>query len=345
MRCLVLFLVVGLLTSSVRAGDLVEVALTKLDEAKKLYTETADQAKRDLEAAGERELKKLRAANAQNVEQQIAKIEKLEDQLRVFTELGKLPTDSALRKDADRYRETLNKARQKCEKAFDLLAQRYVAAKDDSNAKKTLEEKSRYFQQGFPPGKFVLVTNPPYGFATVELTAEGEFRQIQDEKWTFTGTWSHASKEELLLRYVSANYGSVALKIEDEDHLAGQNIHPDGKTWGWRLIRQSAATFPAGDFECTTDPDEGRWSFSLKNDGTCTNTSPDGKHVDHGNWQQYGDEVRFAFCHEGYYDKVGSSGVLKIEDNDHLSGYNRLTVSRQEWAWKAVRKKTETNKK
>ncbi len=51
----------------------------------------------------------------------------------------------------DRYRETLKKAKQRCEKAFDTLAQRYGTAKDDSNAKLILAEKESYFKKGFVP--------------------------------------------------------------------------------------------------------------------------------------------------------------------------------------------------
>lgn len=345
MRCLTLFITIALLCHTAHAEDPVELARTGLEKAKKLYTETVDRAKFDLEAAGEKEVKKLRASSKQNVAELVARIEMIEAQLREFSEYDKLPTDAALRDDVDRYRETLNKARQKCEKAFDVLAQRYVTAKDDSNAKMVLEEKVYYFKKGFVPGIFEITTDPPFGHATLELMPDGKFKEVQDERSITTGTWEQTSKDELLLKFVSHNFGTSKLKIVDNDHLAGPNVHPSGDTWKWRVIRQSAATFSTGDFICTTVPDTGRWTFSLKKDGTCTNTSPDGGYVCYGNWQQFGSEIQFEFTSQGYYGGVYNRGTLKIQDKDRLSGINRHTNNVEKWDWTVVRKNTDTSKK
>lgn len=345
MKCLFVFAIIGLFASVSRAEDPIEMARTKLVEAKKLYTETVERAKFDLEAAGAKEIKKLRASTKQSVADQVARIEKIEAQLREFSEYEKLPTDATLRDDVDRYRETLNKAKQRCEKAFDALAQRYVTAKDDSNAKLILAEKESYFQKGFVPGMFGITTNPPFGHSTLELTPDGKFKGIQDEQSISSGTWEQTSPDELLLKFVSHNYGVSKLKIVDNDHLVGANIHPNGSTWKWRVIRLTAATLPIGDFESTTVPDTGRWTFSLKKDGTCTNTAPGGGYVCYGNWQQVGEEIQFQFTSQGYYDGVYNEGKLKIKDNDHLTGINRHTTENQMWEWTVVRKKTDSVKK
>lgn len=338
MRCLSLVVILALLCPSVHSEDAIELARTGLEKAKKLYEENVERAKFDLQSAGEKELKKIRSGGKQNVADQVARIEKIEAQLREFSEFDTLPTDTALRDDVDRYRETLSKARQRCEKAFDILAQRYVTAKDDSNAKMVLDEKASYFKKGFVPGMFAITTNPPFGHATLELSPDGNFKVIQDERSITTGTWEQIGKEDLLLKFVSHNYGVSKLKIVDADHLVGENIHPNGATWKWRVIRQSAATLNPGDFFCTTVPDEGRWTFSLKKDGTCTNTSPDGSFVCHGNWQQFGDEVRFEFTSQGNYGGVYNEGKLKIKDKDHLVGTNRHTTENRTWEWTVVRK-------
>lgn len=336
MKCLFVFAIIGLLASVSRAEDPIEMARTKLVEAKKLYTETVERAKFDLEAAGAKEIKKLRASTKQSVADQVARIEKIEAQLREFSEYEILPTDAALRNDVDRYRETLKKAKQRCEKAFDALAQRYVTAKDDSNAKLILAEKESYFQKGFVPGMFEITMNPPLGHATLELKPDGTFKGIHDEREITTGTWEQTSKDELLLKYVSHNHGTSKLKIVDADHLTGANVHPNGNTWQWRVIRQSAATLLPGEFALAIDSGKDLFTYSFHKDGTCSSVSPDKSFRGAGNWWQFKDEIHYELTSQGSYGGVYGGGKLKIVDKDHLSGEN--FQDNRTWQWDLVRK-------
>lgn len=340
MRWLALYITVGLgvLATPVQAEDSVEAARTSLEKAQKTYLETVARAKVDLQAAGERELKKLRASNKQNVAEQIARIEKIEDQLQEFSAHSKLPTDATLRDAVDRYRESLSKARQKTEKVFDALAQRYIAAKDDSNAKSILEEKTAFFQRANLTGMYEITTNPPFGHATLELTIDGNFKQVQNER-AFTGTWSLTSEKELLLKYVSDHFGTVTLSIVDNQHLTGVNVHPDGQKWGWRVIRQSAATFRPGEFTLVIDSGKDLWTYSFHDDGTCSSVSPDEKFRGAGNWWQFNNEIHYELTSQGSYGGVYGNGILKIVDNDHLSGKN--FQDNRTWQWALVRKQTD----
>lgn len=327
-------ILVCLLSSSAFAEDPIEVAKVALDKAKQLYTDTTVRAKADLQAAVTREIKRQRINSKKSVEDQLAHIEMLEQELRLFENDGVLPKAEVLKDEVTDYKESLRKAKLRCEKSFDALAQRYVTAKDDSNAKQILADKDSYFGWRFKPGAFQLHTNPPLGRAVVDFNADGSFKSVQDESYSHTGTWTQV-KEEVVVRFDNTNFGTVTLKSVDSNRLTGPNIHPGGATWNWKLVRMSAVTFPPGTFLCTTVPDEGEWTWELKNDGTHTNTR-NGK-VYSGNWEQIGDEIVFRFANQNYYENEISSGRLKIADNDHLSGTNVQNTG-QTWKWTVVRK-------
>ena len=340
-RVLLLLTLVCAMSSSLVAEDAIESARVALDKAKKLYTDTAGRAKADLQSAVTREIKRQRANSKRSVEDQIAHIETLETELRLLENENALPKAEVLKDEVTEYKESLRKAKLKCEKAFDALAQRYVTAKDDSNAKMVLEDKDKFFGRGFKPGTFQVTTIPPFGRAVVELKADGSFKSVQDESYSHPGTWEE-TQEGVVLRFANTNYGTVTLKSADNDHLTGQNIHPGGQTWTWKMVRLSAVTFSPGAFLCTTVPNEGEWTWVLKNDGTHTNTR-DGR-VFSGNWEQVGSEIVFRFADKNYYENEVSIGRLKIVDNDHLVGTN-VVNNGQSWKWTVVRKTpTETKK-
>ncbi len=341
LRVLLLLTLVCVMSSSLVAEDPIESAKVALDKAKQLYSDTTVRAKTDLQTAVTREIKRQRVNSKKSVEDQLAHIETLERELRLFENEDVLPKAEVLKDEVTDYKESLRKAKLKCEKAFDALAQRYVTAKDDSNAKLVLADKDSYFGWKFKPGAFQLQTNPPLGRAVVDLNVDGSFKSVQDESYSSAGTWSQV-KEEVVIRFDNTNYGTVTLKSTDRDHLTGQNIHTDGQTWNWKLVRLSAVTFSPGTFLCTTVPDEGEWTWVLKNDGTHTNTR-DGR-VFSGNWEQAGEEIVFRFAEKNFYENEFSSGRLKIVDKDHLSGTN-VQNNGQTWKWTVVRKSpTETKK-
>ena len=333
-RVLLLLTLVCAMSSTVVAEDAIETARVALDKAKKLYADTAERSKTDLQSAVTREIKRQRANSKRSVEDQIAHIETLETELRLFENEHVLPKADVLKDEVTDYKESLRKAKLKCEKAFDALAQRYVTARDDSNAKMVLEEKDKFFGEGFKPGTFQVTTIPPFGRAVVELKADGSFKSVQDESYSHPGTWEE-TQEGVVLRFANTNYGTVTLKSADNDHLTGQNIHPGGATWTWKMVRMSAVTFSPGTFLTTTVPDEGEWTWVLKNDGTHTNVR--GDRTFRGTWEQVGEEIVFRFADKGYHEQERSIGRLKIVDKDHLTG-THAHDNGQNWKWTVARK-------
>lgn len=319
--------------TSLIAEDATETAKAALEKSKTLYTDTAERAKIDLQSAATRKIKGQRASTKKSVEDRIAHIERLEEELRQFEQDGVLPKEEVLKEEVTVYKETLRKAKLKCEKAFETLAQRYVTAKDDINAKRVLAEKDNYFYRKFQPGQFQLNTLPPFGRAVVDLNADGSFQSVQDESYSNAGTWSQI-KEDVVLRFDNPGFGTVTLKSTDNDHLTGKNIHPDGLTWTWKLVRMSAVTFPPGTFLCTTVPDEGEWTWTLNKDGTHTNVKGDRTY--RGTWEQVGGEIVFRFADKGYHEQERSLGRLKIVDHDHLTGPH-VQDTGQSWKWTVLR--------
>ncbi len=343
LRVLVLLMLMCTLSSSLVAEDAIETARVALDKAKKLYSDTTERANADLQAAVTREIKRQRASTKRSVEDQLAFLQTLEGELQQLEMDGKLPTAELLKDEVTLYKETLRKAKLKCEKAFDALAQRYVTAKDDTQAKTVLADKQKYFLRTFKSGTFQVTTLPPFGLSVVDLRADGTFTQVQDESATSTGTWDQTKDDELLLTYdVTNNYGTVTLKIVDRDHLTGMNEHPNGNKWTWKMARSSAATFPTGAFLCTTVPDEGEWTWTLNKDGTHTNVQGDRTY--RGTWEQSGEEIVFHFASQNFSENEFSTGRLKIVDQDHLTGTN-TQHNGLSWKWTVVRKSPSKTKK
>ena len=93
----------------------------------------------------------------------------------------------------------------------------------------------------FLPGRFVTHTVPDAGGKSlVEIKPDGTFVQTQQNS-SITGQWTQ-SGDQLTLAFAVAAYGFVHLKIEDNDHLVGPNIHQNGKQWVWHLARTSDAS-------------------------------------------------------------------------------------------------------
>ena len=115
-RVLLLLTLVCAMSSSLVAEDAIESARVALDKAKKLYTDTAERSKADLQSAVTREIKRQRANSKRSVEDQIAHIETLETELRLFQNEHVLPKADVLKDEVTDYKESLRKAKLKCEK-------------------------------------------------------------------------------------------------------------------------------------------------------------------------------------------------------------------------------------
>ena len=316
------------------AEDAVATAKTALEKAKTQHDATVERAHGDLVAAVTREIKRQRANKQRSVADQLARIELLEAAQKALETEHALPQAEEFLDAVQTYKEVVRKSRIRCEKAFDAYAQRCVAAKDDVGAKQALKEKSKFFLRKFTLGEFQVTTEPPFGRAVVELKPDGTYTQNQDDKYTTSGTWEQTKDDELVITSENTAYGTVTLKMNGKDYLAGPNVHANGNRWTWKMVRLSKVTFPPGVFRSTTVPDEGEWTWTLKNDGTHVNSRDDYHYS--GTWEQVGEEIVFHFAGSNYVDNVFSTGHLKIEDNDHLSGSLKQNDGRS-WKWTVVR--------
>lgn len=116
----------------------------ELKKAKEIYQVAVEQAAAKLRMKFDGDLKRLKEDTKFAVEERIKRIEQVQDELKAFDADASLPQYPTLKAAGLEYRAAVATARTKCEKAFDVAADKYVKT-DLAAAKAVLEEKKTFF--------------------------------------------------------------------------------------------------------------------------------------------------------------------------------------------------------
>jgi len=178
---------------AVKKDDPIAAELTR---AKDEFLATHEKAKERLLAKFAEEEKRLTDSTALKIDDRVKRLKQIQDEKKAFEDLGKLPKAGALKVAVSDYQTKVNAAKQKCETAFDVAAEKYrKKEKDLAATRAVLAEKENFFR-----GLTDTRTLWAGGRKKFILTDKGEWQETNEQGQTFRYKETDRTKDYVEMR-------------------------------------------------------------------------------------------------------------------------------------------------
>lgn len=200
----------------------------QLRKAKEEYQSTTDKAVEKMLVDFAAERKKVEDSKTIKVEQRLKLLEQLQEEKAAFeADRSKLPSAPGMKLALGEFQKSIERARKKCEMAFDTAAVGYDKIKDFVSVKQVIEEKKTFFFSQQPPTRTYVGQYKDRFNREVKLSADGKAVRIVTKDDVTTGRWK-VSNDQCIVTWESG-YSDVLRFDKNGKDLAGKEIAPKGK--------------------------------------------------------------------------------------------------------------------
>jgi hypothetical protein len=199
----------------------------ELNKAREAYRTSAEKAGDALLDSIDKEVKKVEASTRLKVDGQIKLIEQLKAEKKAFQATKLLPSSASMKDAVGQYRTTTKVAQSRCEKAFDMAAEKYRGKKDLTAAKTVLDAKQ----------EFVLDVSP-FNFDGVWVSTHSSRwsgrRTVKGESVIdFDGTackWERKGAQ-ITVTWPGGGWEKLDIDFKSPDQLKGKTARGLNSTW------------------------------------------------------------------------------------------------------------------